>query len=165
MDSTKYRQTMLLSIAVTYLNVSGSILNLGLNANNIYSLKSIVKWKFREAIKYKSRFYFRFWADVYPMMYRLIRTWQRDKKRGGGIWRKNPIPESIINNIQIVSWIMATEGYNKTAVSKIHWWFNPATTYLRLYQARIWISKSYVVVTFFLHFFISFCVQRVKVKG
>ena len=40
MDSTKYRQTMLLSIAVTYLNVSGSILNLSLNANNIYSLKS-----------------------------------------------------------------------------------------------------------------------------
>jgi len=60
---------------------------------------------------------------------------------------------------------MATEGYNKTAVSKIHRWFNPATTYLRLYQARIWISKSYVVVIFFLHFFISFCVQRVKVSG
>jgi hypothetical protein len=82
------------------------------------------------------------------------------KKEGKGIWRKKLIPESIINNIQIVSWIMATEGHNKIAVSKIHSRFNPATTYLRLYQA-----KSYVVVTFFLHFFISFCVQWVKVNG
>ena len=38
-------------------------------------------------------------------------------KKGGGNMKEKNIPALIINNIQIVSWIMATEGYNKTAVS------------------------------------------------